>query len=345
MTSDILFEEVIDREGYKLGKIILNRPKALNAISHDMFLALKDKLCAWEKDEAVKAVLIKSSSEKAFSAGGDIRAAYQNKERPVKDAIIYFELEYSINALIYHFSKPYISLLNGITMGGGVGISIHGSHSIGTENLTFAMPETLIGLFPDVGASFYLSQMPAGYYLGLTGQSIGIDDAVRLGLVGHYVKSEQLDALEAALSETPFASTNNKAVLDIIKQFQSPPGFGELDDHLEEISHCFQYQTIDQIISSLASGSDWAKGVLKSLLKRSPTSVKVTLVQFNRAKNMDFDQVIEQDLVMMHHFLQGHDFFEGVRAAVIDKDKNPEWQPSRLEDVSDEVTAGYFKKI
>lgn len=342
--KNILFEEKHDANNHKVGIIILNRPQALNALSYDMFVALESKLFQWAKAESIKAVIIKSSSEKAFSAGGDIRAVYEKRGKPIADMVKYFSLEYKINQMIYHFPKPYISLLNGITMGGGVGISLHGSHTVGTEKLKFAMPETLIGFFPDVGATYRLSRLPnfVGFYLGLTGQTIGVADAAELGLVKHAVSSDSLSALEQKLVDTPFAPGDYDAVDSIIAEFETPVGVGEIAAHEAEINRCFPFFRAEKIIDELQNGSAWARLVAEVLLQRSPISLKVALKQLHAAREKTFDDVIGMDYRIACEFLQGHEFYEGIRAAVIDKDRQPSWQPNTLVEVTDQQVDRYF---
>lgn len=344
MTSDILFEEIADSKQKKIGRIILNRPHALNAISHDMFRLLEKQLLQWQEDDAVKAVLIKSNSEKAFCAGGDIRAVYENREQPLDQKVKYFSLEYGINPLIYHYTKPYISFLDGITMGGGAGISIHGSHPIGTERLKFAMPETSIGFFPDVGMSYYFGRMPycVGLFLGLTGSIIGANDARNFGLIKHHVLSDHLNTLEKKLIETPFLSSDHDVVSDIIAEFQSPLDTGKIQLHQDDIAKHFQFDKVEEIISSLESGDHWAQEIAHTLLQRSPVSLKVSLRQLHEAEIKNFDEVMRTDRCLVRKFLQSHDFIEGIRAAVIDKDKQPCWQPAQLDGVDNELVDLYF---
>lgn len=343
-TTDIIFDEVGNAKSKKMGRIILNRPRALNAISYEMFSLLEKQLLRWRDDDQIKAILIKSNSEKAFCAGGDIRAVYDNKEKSIEEKIRYFQLEYHINSVIYHYPKPYISFLNGITMGGGAGISVHGSHSIGTERLQFAMPETLIGLFPDVGMSYYFSRLPnfIGIFLGLTGKTIDINDAVNLNLIKHHVVSDRLDALETELISTPFSSSDHQLITDLITHYQTPVKMGDIQSHQKDIASHFQFGTVEKIISSLQNDDAWAKQIADVLLQRSPTSLKVTLRQLTDAKLKNFDEVMQTDLCMVREFLQSHDFMEGIRAAVIDKDKQPQWRPNTLAGVDEEIINSYF---
>jgi enoyl-CoA hydratase/carnithine racemase len=287
-----------------------------------MLQALKKQLLQWKENAKIKAVLITSSSEKAFCAGGDIKSMYAHKDEPIEQKKLFFELEYSINALIYHYPKPYIALLNGIVMGGGAGISIHGSHRVGTPNIQFAMPETKIGFFPDVGMSYYFSRFPneIGTYLGLTGYTIDTTDMMQLGLLTHCVSSDTITLLEKQLIDTPFTDQDTQRVTDIISSFALPISTGKFSAGPNEL-HCFQGNSIKQIIDALKQN---ASNVASDLLKRSPHSLKITLEHLREAKTRSFDQVIQKDLSLAYTFLKHPDFYEGIRAVLIDKDQ-PQW--------------------
>ncbi len=338
MSNDILFET-----NNNLAIITLNRPKALNALSYDMFLQLQEKLTQWENNAAIKAVLVRSNCEKAFCAGGDIRAVYENKDK--REAInAFFQLEYDVNKMIFHYSKPYIALIHGITMGGGIGISTPGSNCVAADTLRWAMPETTIGFFPDVGATYYLSRLPyfIGVYLGLTSHAISATDALRLKLINQVVPYDQFDVIEKRLTEENFAADDFNRVTEIINSFQSTPD--DINDlPLEKIAACFCFSSIEEIMNALQNdNSEWSQETITQLLQRSPTSLKVTLHQLNLAKNKSFDEVIAMDLHIARIMLENHDFYEGVRAALIDRDKNPQWEPETLSDVTEESIKRYF---
>lgn len=333
--QDILFEEISNDQNQKLGKIILNRPKALNALSHDMFMRFRAQLEKWEKDDSIKAVLIRSNCEKAFCAGGDIRSIYENKSVGAKTLIKYFELEYDTNLYLHHYPKPYIAMINGITMGGGVGISLNGKYTIAADNLRWAMPETLIGFFPDVGASYYLSRLKNGFgpYLALTGNSINAQDAKNLKLVDAVVSQDQFDAIEKRLL--------NEDVDSVITSLSGVAIASSLN--LPQINVHFEFASVEDIFLSLEKDQgEWAKAILKALTQRSPTSLRVALRQLQAAKHKTFDQVIQMDLKIAGQMLRNPDFYEGIRAAVIDKDRHPQWiSPDYLLVLDDEVSA-YF---
>lgn len=340
MTNDILFEVT-----NHLAKITLNREKALNAMSYDMFVALHAQLEIWASDDAIKAVLIRSNSEKAFCAGGDIRAIYDNKHRTPESLSEYFRLEYRVNQMIKHYPKPYIALTHGITMGGGIGISLHGSHRVTSDQLRWAMPETLIGFFPDIGATYYLSRMEneIGTYLALSGNTIDAETAMKLKLMDFMIPRDRFDAVENALLHISSVNASEE-VTAILSTFSVPTNKDALPFPLEAIKHCFRHNTIENILIELKkSESVWSSEIISLLEKRSPTSLKVALKQLRLACDKNIDDVLEMDLHIAREMLKNPDFYEGVRAAIIDKDKNPQWQPNALSMISDEAINHYFE--
>jgi enoyl-CoA hydratase len=341
--AEIIFTELDGVDG-KLGLIMLNRPEALNALNHAMFKALNRQLENWEADENIKAVIIRAEG-RAFCAGGDMRIAYQlglKKDPQLKN---YFADEYRMNSCVYHFSKPYIALLDGITMGGGAGISIYGSHRVATNNLVFAMPETGIGFFPDVGASYFLSRLPyrMGFYLGLTGVSISAQDCLALGLVDHIVASEDFEKIILKLQTASLLKHTDATVSEVLRHFTAPPQKSALLGHQVEIATCFSKETIEEILETLERyPSAWCEEAFNNMSLKSPTSLKVTLRQLQLGEKLSFDKAQEMEYQMMCRFIEGHDLFEGVRAALIDKDKRPVWEPQRVVDVDEETVASYF---
>ncbi|MCX7122057.1 MAG: enoyl-CoA hydratase/isomerase family protein [Gammaproteobacteria bacterium] len=344
MTQAILFETIPDANNNRLGKITLNRPQALNALNGDMFLHLEEQLKAWAKDDSIKAVLIRSNCEKAFSAGGDLRAIYDARAQPASVISAYFCAEYDINRIIFHYPKPYIALTQGITMGGGVGISLHGSHCVAAPNLRWAMPETMIGFFPDVGTSYYLSRLPDfyGIYLALTGHVITAAEAFQIQLTHHVIPTEKFDAVEKKLIESCFHSYDAKTVTDILAEFSDMIGNTALPN-AEEIKICFCYETIEEIMGALKKqDSPWSHATLAKLQKASPTSLKVTLKHLWQSRNQSFDETISVDFCIARTMLSHHDFFEGIRATIIDKDKTPHWEPALFSDVHEVDIQPYF---
>ncbi len=342
MEEEIIFTQHEASSG-NVAEILLNRPKALNALSSAMCIALKEQLDNWAQDEKIKAVIIKGAGSRAFCAGGDVRQLFIDKSLPSDLRDTFFYKEYLMNRTLFHFPKPYISFLNGITMGGGAGVSIHGDFRVATENLVFAMPETMIGFYPDIGAGHFLTRLPGkmGWYLGLTGEHVHAQDAYELGLATHLVPSIELAALEGALLLEKIDT--HQEVKHVLDRFHQPLGENKLIQYQAEIDDCFMHNSIEEIEHALKEQqSEFADKTLQALKLRSPTSLKVTLEFLNRAQDMQFDEIISMDFNVAIHFLRNHDFFEGVRAALIDKDQSPNWQPMSLKHVTKERVAEYF---
>jgi enoyl-CoA hydratase len=342
--KDIIFQ-VSTGVGGDVGIIILNRLKALNALSLEMLQQMTVKMQAWERDDSIKAVIIKSASDRVFCAGGDIRFIYQNRHQDFSQPHPYFKTEYELNKFLYHFKKPYIALCDGLTLGGGVGISIHGTHRIVTNHLSWAMPETKIGFFPDVGVSYYLGQCADyfGYYLALSGRTIDASTALELDLVDYVVDSDSLVDLEQRIINTEFGHNVNKSVNKIISRYKCQLEQSSLNEHAPMIRRCFSLNSVSAIFDALSLEScDWAKSLLQELKQRSPLSLYVTYNQLNNVVGMSLDEVMAQDTSLVHNFLQGHDFYEGTRALIIDKDNLPVWRPARMEDVTDNMVQMYF---
>jgi len=280
-TTNEVFFEVMGN----IGLITLNRQHVLNALSHSMLCQLEQQLVLWETMPAVQAVVVRAAPGRAFSAGGDIRSVYENRLQQNVDFRQYFLDEYRLNKHIFHYTKPYIALLNGITMGGGAGISIHGSYRVATENIVFAMPETGIGFFPDVGASYFLTRLPYhfGFYLGLTGARLAYNDCYALGLVNTVIAPNAQEQLINMLAQT--ALENTHTIDQIIKQFSIPVPPSTLWMHQNEIDVCFSKNTIEEIINALEiNANDWCKKVAEVLKTKSPLSLKVTLDELKKRR-------------------------------------------------------------
>lgn len=343
MSEDILLHRLNGNQG-DIGEIILNRPSALNALTKSMCQKIHDQLENWQQDDGIKAVIIRSSGGQAFCAGGDLRFLYENKD-DVARSLDFFREEYSMNLAIHEFSKPYIAFLDGITMGGGAGISMNGSHRIATERFEFAMPETGIGFFPDVGSGCFLNKCPgrSGHYLGLTGEKINASDALMLSLVGYYVSSDQIDRIIAALCDKPFKSDDMNTVSQVINQFSLPLPESSLGSVGHLINDCFNRDSVEAIFDALdVVSSPWADHTLRTLMKRSPLSLKVALHYLQTAKSKPFKEIIEMELNIALEFTEHHDFYEGIRAQLIDKDRNPQWHPEKITDISDKEVAKFF---
>jgi enoyl-CoA hydratase len=335
--DEIRFEHV-----GQAGVVTLARPNALNAVSHRMVSALAKALSAWENDRDVALVIIRGEG-RAFSAGGDLLDIYEAGQngRPLVD---FFADEYRLNAAIAAYPKPYVALIDGIVMGGGVGVSFHGSHRVMTENAQFAMPEVGIGFFPDVGASYLLPRLRKGFgmYLGLTGNRIRYGDAVWSGLATHAVEAASLDALvrELARSGLPDVALSGLA--------RTPPRETG-DATIHAIQHHFSRETLGDLLASLRQaverGDDFASATLATLRKRSPTSVNVAFRQIKAGALLSIKECMKMDFRILNRMLTGHDFYEGIRAAVIDRSAQPRWRPAALEEVDPAAIEAYFAPL
>jgi enoyl-CoA hydratase len=336
-TSDIRFAV----EG-GIALATLARPKALNALTLEMIRALYPRLRAWAADPAVRAVVIEGEGDRAFCAGGDVRAVYESvKTRPSDMHRVFFAEEYQVNRLIHRYPKPYVALIDGITMGGGLGLSRHGARQIATERTMAAMPETGIGLFPDIGATWFLNQCPGkvGLYLALTGARLTGADTLHAGFATHYAPSAALDDLKRAL-------VGGADVDQAIRAVAVDPGPASLAAVRPTIDRCFGGGSVEAILSALETdGSAWALETLKTLRSKSPTSLKVTFEQLRRGRGLAIEAALTMEYRMTQVFMAGHDFFEGIRAALIDKDQSPKWRPATLAEVTAEDVARYFEPL
>lgn len=341
MQKDTAEGEVLFERHGKAGIITLSRPSSLNALNHDMIRAISQTLADWEKDDAVRSVVIKGNG-RAFCAGGDIVAVYEAGragERPTS----FFWDEYRLNAAIARFPKPYVAFIDGIVMGGGVGVSLHGSHRVLTEKTLLAMPEVGIGFYPDVGGSYLLSRLPHHYgmYLGLTGNRIGRDEAMQAGLGTHSVGSDDLDAVIDQLVETgdPDPSLTRHVQSDEIEQ----------DAKLADIDRHFSLGTLDACIESLKEasgrGDDFARETLETIDKRSPTSLYVTFEQIRRGASLSMDDCMRMEYRITNRMLEGHDFYEGIRAVLVDKTHSPAWKPGSREEIDPATIESYFASL
>ena len=325
-----------------LAIVTLERPQALNALTLEMVAALDERLLAWAKDDDVATVVIRSAGGRAFCAGGDIRALHDASKR--RDAYVrdFYRTEYRLNHRIKTYRKPYIALIDGIVMGGGVGLSVHGSHRVVTERSQFAMPETGIGFFPDVGGSWFLPRCPGqlGTYLGLTGARIGAADALYCGVATHFMASDNLARLADVLQE-------GGTVTALLDRMAGDPGAAPLRSRREAIDRCFSADTVEEILSRLAAErTAWADEQIAVLRRKSPTSLKVTLRQLRLGADLrDFAAAMRMEFRMALRMVTAADFYEGVRAAVIDKDQAPQWRPPTLADVSDAMVGRYFEPM
>ncbi|MCL6707656.1 enoyl-CoA hydratase/isomerase family protein [Pseudomonas sp. R2.Fl] len=335
---------LVSKDG-SLGVITLNRPKALNSLNLDMVRAMEAAFDEFEADPAVSAVLIQGAGERGLCAGGDIRMVHDSGKAGDGQGLLFWWEEYRMNARIPRLAKPYVAFMDGIVMGGGVGVSAHGSHRIVTERLRLAMPETGIGFFPDVGATWLLTRKPGelGTYLGLTGEIIGAADAILAGLADRCVPSDRLADLRVALATLP-GGAGAEALVQVIRQFAVDPGKPVLAEHLGLIDRAFRFDTIEEILAALDSEpGEFAANTRARLLARSPTSLKITLRMLRLGRtSASLEECLNREFAGSAAILGLPDFYEGVRAAVIDKDRNPRWSPDRIEAVSDASIARFF---
>ena len=345
--AEILFEV---KDG--LGIVTLNRPKALNSLSHGMILEMEKVIPQWEKDPVIKAVVVRGAGDRAFCAGGDVAGLYREMRDDPSGTTRrdFFRDEYIVNRRIYRYAKPWISLIDGIDMGGGVGLSVHGSHSVATEKFLFAMPETTIGLFPDVGGGYFLSRLPGalGTFLALTSHRLRSADALWAGIVQAHVPSAKLAELQAALAAADLSGPDpNKKVDKVIARFAEDPGAPTLPAMMQDIDRCFSAESLTEIVAKLKKhGGEWADKQLAALLKLSPISMAITLEQLKRCANRSFEDSMTIEYRMSQRWMQkGHDFFEGVRALLIDKDQKPKWNPPTIEGVTPALVEEHFEPV
>ncbi len=340
--------EIIFEQKGQLGVITLNRPKALNALTHEMAIALDEQLQAWAADDGIQAALIKGTGEKSFCAGGDIVKLYNEGKAGGDYPARFYHDEYLCNARVKHFPKPYIAFIDGIVMGGGVGVSVHGSHRIATERTMFAMPESGIGLFPDVGGTYFLPRCPGeiGMYLGLTGARLKAADTIFAGVANAYINSANLDGLEQSLGSMTFSADPHGDVAQLIAVYEERPEGTALKDLSAKIDQHFAFDSVEEILESLDSDADeWAAKTAKGLRSKSPTSMKVTCRQIREGATRDFDDCMKLEWRLVNRIIKGTDFYEGTRAVVIDKDQSPVWSPASLDAVSKEDIDVYFSPL
>lgn len=344
MTEAAPLQELMSKVKGNVGWVTLNRPAALNALSLNMIRELAHLLRTWESDPSVTTVLIEGAGGKAFCAGGDVRAVYEAQRiKDLKTCDAFFREEYTLNAHIYSYPKPYVSLIDGLAMGGGLGVSVNGSHRIVTERALLAMPETGIGFFPDVGATTFLTQgpHPVGLYVGLTGTSLKAKDALWFGLATHYVPSSALPSLKADLE-------NGMGIENVLSRYgDTCEDKGFLEMHQAVIETHFNKSSLKEIFESLAEDpSPFAKNSLNTLKAKSPTSLAITFRQL-KGQNppLSFTEGMKQEFRLSQHLVTSHDFREGIRAVLIDKDHLPRWQPLCIEDLTEQDIDPFFAPL
>jgi len=335
------------REGFA-GIIRLNRPRTINAVTLEMFRDIGKALAAFETDHNVAVIVLEGAGERGLCAGGDIRALYENSQADGDLGKILWREEYVLNARINKFPKPYVAFMDGIVMGGGVGLSAHSSHRVVTERTRLAMPEVGLGFFPDVGGTWLLSHAPGeiGTYFGLTGQTMNGPDAMYAGFADAVVPSPKLPALREALTKVRPGTTKNE-VSALIGSFATGEKAGPVAAMRPTIDRWFAFDRMGEIIAALKrDGSELAQSTLKTLGEKSPRGMVVTLKLLRLARqSSSLEECLVREYRAALEVFRSDDFREGVRAAVIDKDRNPKWSPSRIEDVTPEMIAPYFAEI
>jgi enoyl-CoA hydratase len=387
-----------DRRG-TAGIITLNRPAALNAVTRAMVRTLREALERWRRDGAVSRVIVTAAGGRAFSAGGDLRHIYEAGRAGRQDeSIAFWREEYALNALIKRYPKPYVALIDGIVMGGGVGISVHGSHRVAGDRFEFAMPEVGIGFFPDVGATFFLPRLPGetGTYCALTGERLKAADALAAGIATNRVASAHfadlvealcgagaVDDILAAFGEPSSPSPQSKsAVADFDQSFDGPKpaytrfrlgegrgggsgGYGATLPHSPEgkqrgpvtvhrpaIDRIFAADSVEAILARLDAeaatahgGAGWAANVAATIRTKAPLSLKIALAQMRRGRHWSFEECMRAEFRVVSRVAYGHDFYEGIRAVIIDKDNRPRWRPPTLADVAAESVERHFAPL
>lgn len=328
------------REG-PIGHITLNRPSAFNALTPDMIVTLAAQLAAWRDDKDIHLVLLDSvTAPRVFCAGGDIRMLWESAKAGGLGAGEFFATEYRLNAAIARFPKPYVSLLDGLTMGGGMGISIHGSHRIVTENSALSMPETMIGFLPDIGSSYFLNRCPGeiGMYLGLTGARLKAADALYAGLATHYVASADIGALRAAL-------LGGEALDAALGKWASNPGPSPIAAQQASLDRAFGQASVEAILAALDSESAWGAETQAALKACSPSALKLVFRQLRQSKGYDLQEALRMEYRLSLRRLLAPDFIEGVRALLIDKDRKPAWNPANVTQVPDAEIDACFASL
>jgi enoyl-CoA hydratase len=340
--------DLIARREGAAGVIRLNRPKAINAVTLEMFRDIDRALDQFEADPAVAVILLEGAGERGLCAGGDIRALYESSRVKGDLGKILWREEYILNARIAKFAKPYVAFMDGIVMGGGVGLSAHSRHRVVTERTKLAMPEVGLGFFPDVGGTWLLSHSPGeiGTYFGLTGQTMNGPDAVYAGFADAVVPAEKLAALREVLIGVRAGATSGE-VKTVIDGFATGETSGPVAALQPQIDAWFAHDRMEDIVAALThDGSDLAQKTLQTLKEKSPRGMVVTLKLLRLARaSASLEECLVREYRAALQVFASDDFREGVRAAVIDKDRNPRWSPPRIEDVTPEMTAPYFAEI
>ena len=325
--------------------ITLNRPNNLNALNYEMIISIEECLKNINKNKNIKLVIFKGEGDKAFCAGGDVKSFYEENLTNInKLRKNFFYREYKLNYLIKKYKKPIISFVNGICMGGGVGIAMHSSIVVVSENVKFAMPECTIGLFPDVGSSNFLSKLKSniGLYIALTGKRLVSGDLIELGLANYCVSRNNFKSLEKRLINIK----NMRSIHKIIDEYSEKTNSSIFPSLNKNINSIFKYNKVEKIISLLESSNEiWAEEAFKAMNKSSPTSLKISLKQLRLSKYKSFKDNLIMDYRLSQSCMTGVDFYEGVRSVLVDKDFKPIWSPNKVQDVSSKLVVSHFKSL
>jgi enoyl-CoA hydratase len=346
MSATVLQDDaIVVRSERALRRITLNRPQALNALTLDMAVRITALLREWASDPDVGAILLDGAGDRAFCAGGDIRALYDGAKAGSALPAQFWTTEYRLDVLIARYPKPVIAIMDGLVMGGGVGLAAHAAHRVVTERSSVGMPEVGIGYFPDVGASFLLARSPGycGTHLALTGNRIGAADAIYCGLADIHVPAARISELADALAECRTAADVRKT----LEGLSVAPAPGKLAAAQSWVDNSYNADNVEEIVARLAAAdNDAARAALATMQKASPTSLKITLRNLREAAAFNrVEQSFQQDLRISLACIAGHDFIEGIRAQIVDKDRNPAWRPDNLADVTADIVDRHFKPI
>ena len=337
---------VVTREKFA-GILRLNRPNAINALTLEMTRGIAEALTDFETNDAATLVLLEGAGERGLCAGGDIRGLYDSAKAHGDLGAVFWREEYILNARIASYDKPYVAYMDGIVMGGGVGLAAHGRHRVVNEKTKMAMPEVGIGFFPDVGGSWLLSRAPGeiGTYFALTGATMNGADAIAAGFADMFITSSDWPAARTALCDLDVC-TEDRDVMSVLKSFATAAGDAPVSAQRDDIDRLFAFETMDEIVKALESDtSDFARTTLAMLKTKSPTSMVVTLKLLRDARNSSsLEECLQREYIAALQVFVSDDFLEGVRAAVIDKDRKPKWSPARLDEVTPEIVARYFDK-
>lgn len=335
-------QDILLEKKHRCGLVTLNRPTALNALNYDMIAQMEAHYIEWAGDADVYGVVLRSSGGRAFCSGGDLKALYEWwKAGKLGTILEKYTSEYQHNWTLDRFIKPHVSLMDGFVFGGGVGISLYGTHKVAGANYRFAMPEAGIGFFPDVGASYFLPRMPGqiGLYLALTGSQIDRADAYALGLLTHCIDASEFDAITAAMCDAD-------PIDPVLDGRHTDPGPSALLGMQDRIDEHFSGDSVEEILASLESAggaqAEWAKETARTIAGNSPLSLKVAFRQVRNSGRPSLEEALELEGRIARVFLTGEELYEGIRALLMDKDGNPNWSPSTLEGVSDEMVEACF---